>query len=43
MAQALFTEINKVQPVKLVDLPGGAGASERDNAILTGAVEELKT
>ena len=37
----LFTEINKAEPVLLVDLPEG-GASESDNAVLTIAAEELR-
>jgi len=41
MVQALFTEINKVQAVKLVDLPV-QGASDKENAILSAAVEDLK-
>ncbi|KOO30123.1 hypothetical protein Ctob_012497 [Chrysochromulina tobinii] len=36
----LFTEINRAEPVLLVDLPEG-GASDQDNAILTAAAEEL--
>lgn len=36
----LFTEINRAEPVLLIDLPDG-GASEKDNAILTTAAEEL--
>lgn len=37
----LFTEINKAEPVLLVDLPDG-GASETDNAVLTIAAETLR-
>ena len=36
----LFTEINRAEPVLIVDLPEG-GASDHDNAILTAAAEEL--
>lgn len=37
----LFTEINRAEPVTLVDLPDG-GASPADNAVLTGAAEEMR-
>ena len=37
----LFTEINKAEPVLLVDLPEG-GASDSDNATLTAAAELLR-
>lgn len=36
----LFTEINRAEPVLLIDLPDH-GASDTDNAILTAAAEEL--
>ena len=36
----LFTEINRAEPVLLVDLPDG-GASADDNVILTEAAEAL--
>ena len=36
----LFTEINRAEPVLLIDLPDG-GASETDNAIITSAAEQL--
>ena len=38
----LFVEINKSEPVKLVDLPD-VGASERDQQALMSAAEELRT
>lgn len=41
MVQELFKEINKVQAVKLVDLPG-EGATDAHNAILSVAVDDLR-
>ena len=39
----LFTEINRAEPVLLVDLPGeSGGASSGDNAVLTAAAETLR-
>jgi len=38
-AQELFLEINKAEPIKLVDLPGVANA--RDRNVLTAAAESL--
>jgi hypothetical protein len=37
----LFTDINKAEPVKDVDLPGVASATERDT--LASAVSALRT
>ncbi|CAJ1948601.1 unnamed protein product [Cylindrotheca closterium] len=39
-AESIFLEINKAEPVKLVDMPGVASA--RDNKIITQAVERLE-
>ena len=39
--KSLFVEINKAEPVKLVDMPEG-GASASENMILTEAAEELR-
>eukprot|EP00908_Phaeocystis_cordata_P008251 Transcript_18912.p1 GENE.Transcript_18912~~Transcript_18912.p1 ORF type:complete len:447 (+),score=207.07 Transcript_18912:120-1460(+) len=37
----LFTEINKAEPVALIDLPEG-GASREENAVLTEAAEAMR-
>ena len=43
-AHTLFSEINKVQPVKIVDLQTSeGGASSTEKVILGGAVEALRT
>ena len=39
----LFVEINRAEPVLLIDLPDASGASQKDNAILTDAAEKLST
>ncbi|KAL3931659.1 MAG: hypothetical protein SGBAC_011206 [Bacillariaceae sp.] len=39
-AESVFLEINKAEPVKLVDMPGVASA--RDNKIITQAVQRLE-
>lgn len=39
-AESVFLEINKAEPVKLVDMPGIASA--RDNRIITQAVQRLE-
>ena len=39
-AESVFLEINKAEPVKLVDMPGVASSKER--RIITGAVNDLK-
>lgn len=39
-AQEIFTEINKAEPIKLVDLPGVA--KKADRKLLTDATEEIK-
>ena len=39
-AESVFLEINKAEPVKLVDMPGVASA--RDNKIITQAVSRLE-
>ena len=40
----LFTEINRAEPVALVDFPEGVegSASKNDNAVLTAAAEQLR-
>lgn len=41
-AAEIFTEINKAEPCKLVDMPNGAGASPQVKIVIDGAAEELR-